>query len=65
MEKEFENRDIINRIFLKWNGKNFEENIAVHIYANEEDISNRKRQLHEVPSIFKVADFLGCEKNAI
>lgn len=27
MEKEFENREIINQIFLKWNGENFEEKI--------------------------------------
>ncbi|MEP2278472.1 hypothetical protein [Maribacter sp.] len=27
MEKEFENREIINRIFLKWNGLNFDEKI--------------------------------------
>ena len=28
MEKEFENREIINRIFLKWNGEKFEEKIV-------------------------------------
>ena len=28
MEKEFENREIINRIFLNWNGENFEEKIV-------------------------------------
>lgn len=28
MDKEFENREIINRIFLKWNGENFEEQIV-------------------------------------
>ena len=27
MEKEFENREIINQILLKWNGENFEEKI--------------------------------------
>ncbi len=27
MDKEFENREIINKIFLKWNGENFEEKI--------------------------------------
>lgn len=27
MEKEFENREIINQIFLKWNGEDFEEKI--------------------------------------
>ena len=27
MEKEFENREIINQIFLTWNGENFEERI--------------------------------------
>ncbi|QWX85409.1 hypothetical protein H0I23_07145 [Cellulophaga sp. HaHaR_3_176] len=28
MEKEFENREIINKIFLKWNGEKFEEYIV-------------------------------------
>ncbi len=28
MDKEFENREIINSIFLKWNGENFEETIV-------------------------------------
>lgn len=28
MEKEFENREVINRVFLKWNGENFEEEIV-------------------------------------
>ena len=28
MEKEFENREIINKIFLKWNGEKFEEQLV-------------------------------------
>lgn len=28
MEEAFENREIINRVFLKWNGENFEEQIV-------------------------------------
>lgn len=28
MEKEFENREIVNRIFLEWNGEDFEEQIV-------------------------------------
>lgn len=28
MDKEFENREVINKIFLKWNGESFEEEIV-------------------------------------
>ena len=35
MEKEFENREIINRIFLKWNGENFEEKIVKNEQVQE------------------------------
>ena len=35
MEKEFENRDIINRIFLKWNGESFDEEIVENKQTKE------------------------------
>lgn len=43
MDKEFENRETINRVFLKWNGKNFEEQIV------------KNEQVHET-NTFKILD---------
>ncbi len=41
MEKEFENREIINKIFLKWNGENFEEKIVKNKEGNTFNILNK------------------------
>ena len=41
MDKEFENREVINKIFLKWNGESFEEKIVKNKQVEKVKILNK------------------------
>ena len=46
MEEEFENREITNKIFLKWNGENFEEKVV----KNEQVQTSNKFNILDKPN---------------
>lgn len=46
MEEEFENREITNKIFLKWNGENFEEKVV----KNEQIQASNKFNILDKPN---------------